>query len=84
MATTLQRSERVGDEVPLPSEVVKIIEKTIKERPENDVPTIVSEVVETLAGTDPDNVVAWSRSARGRPRSFGRSQTRHVGKSPGS
>lgn len=69
MAMTL-RNERVGDcTVPLPSEVVSVIGTIVKKRPSSEVTAIVSEVIESLAGSDPDKLLAWIKSC-GTPGEF--------------
>lgn len=65
MVMTLPNEKGVGNMASLPTEVVSAIEKKIKQRPSNDVPAIVSEVVETFAGMDPDKLLAWFKSAGG-------------------
>jgi hypothetical protein len=59
------RSERVGEAMALPTEVLSAIADVVKKRPGSDIPAIVSEVVETLAGKDPDKIVALIKSAGG-------------------
>ena len=59
------RSEGVGSQMALPSEVTTVIANIVKQRPSNDVAAIVSEVIETLAGKDPDKILAWIKNAGG-------------------
>lgn len=66
MAMTALRRERVGDDVmPLPTEVVALIERVVRQSPSNDLPTMVSEVLETMAGSDPNKLLAWMKSYGG-------------------
>lgn len=62
---TLTKRERVGEQMTLPSEVIATIQSIVKDRPSDEVPVIVSEVIETLAGRDPNWLLSVIKSAGG-------------------
>lgn len=64
MPITLNRSAG-GDVVSLPNEITTAIRDTVKLRPTNDPVTILSEVIETVAGKNPDIIVAAMENAGG-------------------
>jgi hypothetical protein len=51
--------------MPLPTEVITTIADIIKRRPSSDVTAIVSEVIETLAGKDPNWLLSTFKAAGG-------------------
>lgn len=68
MAMTARR-ERVSEDMTLSPELQKAIAETIKRRPNSEIPAVVSEVIETVGGKDP-NLIVQAIKATGGPREF--------------
>jgi hypothetical protein len=55
--------------MPLPTEVLTVVADIVKRRPDNDIAAIVSEVIETMGGKDPNKIAALIKACGG-PREF--------------